>query len=217
MKKCLFCIIFISFIFIQNLFSEDKKDSKSEDANSVKTEKVSDKSAKTDAGENDKNENSEEDAYSELPTGYRNLVLGMDFESAKEALKKDGIFGYRGERDISLLPGKNRTLIETSGSLYIKRAWFQFYENKLYIISIQMDTDKIDYYTVYTTLTEKYGEAKTIDPKKSIWKSESVSMILERPLIIKYIDMPTFTSIIEQHKDEKAYSDILREDFINGF
>ena len=63
-----------------------------------------------------------------LPKGYRSIVLGMDFEAVKDALKKDGLFGYRGERDVSLLPGENRVLIETSSTGYLARCWFQFYE-----------------------------------------------------------------------------------------
>ena len=138
-------------------------------------------------------------------------------DAVKEALLKDPIFGYRGERDISLLPGKNRSLIETRGSSNIKRAWFQFYEDNLYIIIIQMDTDKIDYYSMYSALTSKYGEPLSIDPKRAIWKNETVSMILERPLAIKYIDLKVFNELLEKSQTDKAYSDILREEFINDF
>ncbi len=219
MKKCLFCICLISFLFIQPLSSEEDKLSKSEKQKATQVEKVSAESDKdkSNKAKSDNDKTSEEETYSELPTGYRDISLGMDFEAVKDALKKDSVFGYRGERDISLLAGENRTLIATTGSYFIKRAWFQFYENKLYVIIIQMDTDKIDYYTIYSTLSSKYGGPKTLDPKKSVWVGESVSMFLERPLIIKYIDVTTFNSILEKYKDEKAYSDILREDFINEF
>ncbi|UTC76558.1 hypothetical protein E4O04_00380 [Treponema sp. OMZ 799] len=155
--------------------------------------------------------------FAELPAGYREISLGMSMDAAKEALLKDSIFGYRGERDISLLPGKNRSLIETKGSSNIKRAWFQFYEENLYIIIIQMDTDKIDYYSMYSALTSKYGEPLSIDPKRAVWKNETVSMILERPLAIKYIDLKVFNELLEKSQTDKAYSDILREEFINDF
>lgn len=158
---------------------------------------------------------SEEIVFSELPHGYRDIMLGMDIESVKTALKADGIFGYRGERDISLLAGKNRSLIETAGVSNIKRAWFQFYDEKLYVITIQMNTDKIDYYSVYSALCKKYGDPNTLDPKRSIWKNETVAMILERPLALKYIDVSVFNELIEKSKTDKAYTDILREEFIN--
>ncbi len=235
MKKYFTCFCLIIFIFTQNVFAEENgKDKKtkeivsSEDQakkeNSAKTKKAKsseslDKDAQKGQEELEVTEDEalEEESYLELPTGYRDISLGMEFDDAKKALKADSVFGYRGERDISLLSGKNRSLIATKGSYFIKRAWFQFYEDKLYTIIIQMDTDKLDYYSIYTKLSKKYGEPKSIDPKKSVWKDERVFMILERPLIIKYIDMPAFKSILEKHKDEKAYSDILREDFINEF
>ncbi|UTC66980.1 MULTISPECIES: hypothetical protein [unclassified Treponema] len=196
MKKLFFCVF---FIFIGFAFSEDS---------------VSDKELN---GKNAVEKTEESLEFAELPAGYRDINLGMNMDAVKEALLKDSIFGYRGERDISLLPGKNRSLIETKGSSNIKRAWFQFYEENLYIIIIQMDTDRIDYYSMYSALTAKYGEPLTIDPKRAIWKNETVSMILERPLAIKYIDLKVFNELLEKSQTDKAYSDILREEFINDF
>ena len=37
----------------------------------------------------------------------------MTVDEVKAALKKNPQFGYRGDRDFSLLPGTNRVLIET--------------------------------------------------------------------------------------------------------
>lgn len=162
-------------------------------------------------------EKTEEKKYKEIPSGYREISLGMGFEEVKAALKEDSTFGFKGERDISLLPTQNRILIETSGALHIKRAWFQFYEEKLYVIIIQMDTDKIDYYSVYSALTEKYGEPALLDPKRSIWKNENVSLTLERPLTVKYIDLKVFNELLEKSKTDKNFNNIMREDFINDF
>ena len=194
MKKLFFCIVFILIGFA---FSEEAESAKEIPKKTEKKE--------------------EKPEFAELPAGYREISLGMNMDAVKEVLLKDPIFGYRGERDISLLPGKNRSLIETRGSSNIKRAWFQFYEDNLYIIIIQMDTDKIDYYSMYSALTSKYGEPLSIDPKRAIWKNETVSMILERPLAIKYIDLKVFNELLEKSQTDKAYSDILREEFINDF
>ena len=56
-----------------------------------------------------------------LPQGYRSIKLGMSVEETKKALKADSLFGYRGERDVSLLPGENRMLIETSSDGYFMK------------------------------------------------------------------------------------------------
>ena len=50
-----------------------------------------------------------------VPNAYRTLSLGMDIDSVKNELLADPLYGYRGERDVSLLPGENRSLIETAG------------------------------------------------------------------------------------------------------
>lgn len=58
-------------------------------------------------------------AFSEsVPNGYGGVELGMTFEQVKKALRDNLDFGYRGERDVSLLPGENRILIETDTSTF---------------------------------------------------------------------------------------------------
>ena len=37
----------------------------------------------------------------------------MSLDATKSALKSNSDFGYNGDRDVSLLPGENRVLIET--------------------------------------------------------------------------------------------------------
>ena len=77
----------------------------------------------------------------ELPNGYKEIKLGMSVEEVKNALKADPYFGYRGDRDVSFLPGRDKILIETNTyktapfSFY-ERCWFHFYNGKLYIITI---------------------------------------------------------------------------------
>ena len=80
----------------------------------------------------------------DYPKGYKNILLGMTFEDTKIALLKDSDFGYHGERDVSLIPGTNKTLIETDaqyghGSNFLERCWFQFTNDSLYIITINVN------------------------------------------------------------------------------
>ena len=89
---------------------------------------------------------SEKQEKTALPTEYRSIRLGMDIDAVKEALKQDAVFGYRGERDVSLLPTENRSLIESAGSYFISRSWFQFYKDNLYTMIFKLNTDTVDYY-----------------------------------------------------------------------
>ena len=156
-----------------------------------------------------------------LPGGYSKISLGMSVDAVKEALKADGQLGYRGDRDVSLLPGENRTLIETDTSRtapysYLDRCWFQFYEDKLYIITITMSPDRMDHYSLFKTLTDKYGKPDSLSPSKSQWENDSVIMTLERPLTIKYTDKKVFEDLQNKSLVNKSVTEQTKENFLNG-
>lgn len=152
-----------------------------------------------------------------LPAEYRSIRLGMGIDAVKEALKQDAVFGYRGERDVSLLPTENRSLIESAGSYFISRSWFQFYKDNLYTMIFKLNTDTIDYYSVYSKFCEKYGEPASINPQRAVWEDEHTRVVIERPLIVKYIDLTVFNELISQSTTEKAASETNRQNFIDGF
>lgn len=145
-----------------------------------------------------------------LPTGYRSIELGMSLDATRKALEGDYIFGYRGERDVSLLPTENRTLIETSSDTWLERCWFQFYEDNLYTIIINFNPEKIDYHSVFNELTSKYGEPKSLSPEKVTWENEAVTLSLERPVSVKYVGRPIFESLLEQGLVDEAASETVR-------
>jgi len=145
-----------------------------------------------------------------VPSSYRKLTLGSSMDGVKQALLADHLFGYRGERDVSMLSGENRTLIETFGSSFIVRSWFQFSDDKLYIMTFNLDAEKVDYYSIYSHLVEKYGEPVTMDPRKSVWTDGKVTMSLERPLTLKYVDDEIFAKLLERIRPERRHP-ILRE------
>ena len=83
------------------------------------------------------------------------------------------------------------------GSIFYTQCWFQFYDEKLYIITMNINTQKMDYYTMFKNFTEKYGEPDEINPEKAVWSSDTVTMILEKPLSVKYIDTQVYNNILE--------------------
>jgi hypothetical protein len=152
-----------------------------------------------------------------LPSSYREISLGMAMDAVKEQLLADGLFGYRGERDVSLLPTMNRSLIETVGPSFIKRSWFQFHEDKLYVMTFTLDSERVDYYSMYSTLVSKYGEPVSLDPRKAVWDDGKIILSLERPLTVRYVDEKVFTDLLAASGTDKAASDLLRENFISDF
>ncbi|MBO8458259.1 MAG: hypothetical protein IAA81_08570 [Spirochaetes bacterium] len=167
--------------------------------------------AVTDTGEG------EQEAFLPVPDTYRGIQLGMSLDEVKEVLKTEPVFGYRGERDVSMIPNPDRTLIETFGTGYIKKAWFQFSEDKLYIMTVVLDSDKIDYYSMYQSLSKKYGEPDSLSPRKALWNSDTVRLSLEKPLSVKYIDSVIYDSLLKESQAGIDYEELLQESFIESF
>lgn len=156
----------------------------------------------------------------DLPNGYRDIELGMTLEETKEALVKDSSFGYHGDRDVSLVPGTNKVLIETDseyghGSNFLKRCYFQFFNDSLFIITININPDKMDYYSVFTKLSEKYGKPSSLDPQSATWKNDDITLSLERPLTLKYIDNKTFKETQNYSNIQASPTEMTREMFLD--
>ena len=151
------------------------------------------------------------------PEGFRSIQLGMELEQVKQLLIEDPLFDYRGDPDISFLPLPPQTLIETSGSSFIRRAYFQFEEDLLYIIILSMDPDRLDYYTLYSTLSGKYGPPTSLDPTEAVWQFEGLRLSLERPLNVKYIDSTVFEALKEEGQVQEDLWEISKDNFLQQF
>ena len=152
----------------------------------------------------------------DLPNGYREIRLGMSLEQVKENLQEDAIFNYRGERDVSLLTGKNQTIIETSSESWLENCWFQFYNDELYSIIINFNPEYFDYNTIYNTLTDSYGIHSEMDPKRVVWETAAITMSLEKPISVKYLDNYIFEdirdlSMIKETKMEETRQSLLED------
>ncbi len=152
-----------------------------------------------------------------LPDGYAGIRLGMDIEAVKEALGKDPNFSYRGEPDVSMRPLNNQQVIDCDGVYFVDRGYFQFDEDKLYLITMVLDREFMDHYSIYSALTEKYGEPDFLDPSKTFWEDDRVRISLERPLSIKYIDLEVFRKLQNKSSAEDTMESKLRQDFIDSF
>ena len=132
------------------------------------------------------------------PPGYRSVTLGMSREAVRAALLDDPLFGYRGEPDVSLLAGTERSIIESSGDSYVARSFFQFDSGALATITLLLDDRLVDYFTMFTQLTKRYGEPNTLSPRDAVWAFRDVRLSLERPLTVKYIDQRVLDRLLSE-------------------
>lgn len=155
------------------------------------------------------------DAPPAVPRAYRGIGLGMSMEEVKEALKADGLYAYRGDPDVSLLPRPSETLIEVAGTSFVRRAFFQFYEDRLFVMILSLNEKEIDHYSVFTSLSGKYGKPSTLSPSESVWLDEATRLSVERPLALKYIDRATFDELKAKGEAIRSYEELLRADFLS--
>ena len=152
-----------------------------------------------------------------LPRSFRRLALGMSLDELKAALAEDGLFEFRGDRDVSFLPAREENLVETTGLSFIRRAFFQLREGQVFIMAFSLDTQRMDHYSVFTSLVKKYGEPASLNPHESVWEDGDTRVSLERPLTVKYIDMAVFNQIIDESRAEETREVFLRQGFLNEF
>jgi len=152
-----------------------------------------------------------------LPRQFRQLALGMSLEDLKGNLIKDGLFNFRGDRDVSFLPVREQSLVETTGSSFIKRAFFQLRDGEVFIMAFTLNTEIIDHYSVFTQFVEKYGEPASLSPRAAIWETDETRIAIERPLTVKYIDKTVFDDIVNESGLIESGQVWQRQEFLNEF
>lgn len=152
-----------------------------------------------------------------LPRGFGSVTLGVSLEEARELLQGDRNFNYRGAPDVSLRPFDQETSIESEGRGFMDRGAFLFAEDALYIITLFLDQERLDYFTLYRTLTSNYGDPDSLSPQRAIWENEDTRIVLERPLTVKYIDLETFQARIDEGAMEESLRALSRNNFLEQF
>lgn len=153
----------------------------------------------------------------ELPGGFLNILLGQSMIDVEDALNENRYFDYRGKPDVNMRISQDSELIECSGFSYVKKGYFQFYEERLIIITVVIDESELDYYSFYTSLEKKYGKPDHLNPDGVYWDNGVISMSLEKPLSIKYMDKKSVQKIKENSASSESRAKVLKEDFIEIF
>lgn len=151
-----------------------------------------------------------------LPSDFRGITLGMGLEEVQALLQKDSLFRYRGPEDVSLLPVRNQSLVETSGVSFVQRAFFQFQDGKLWVIILMLNPDKIDHFSIYSSLSAKYGDPGIMGPREARWEDKSVRISLERPLTLRYMDLKVLQGVQEGSLAKEGAEELDRKAFLDG-
>ncbi|MDC7240683.1 MAG: hypothetical protein PQJ50_10015 [Spirochaetales bacterium] len=153
----------------------------------------------------------------ELPMGYGRIMLGMELDQVKELLLTESRFDFRGDPDVSIQRGGNQSLISSRGRSFIDQGFFQFNDSALYLIILNMNPEKIDFFSMQQSLTGRYGDPDELSPEGLYWRNEKVQMSLEYPLTVKYLDLEVFDSFIQEDIRLKSFQEISRTKFLEEF
>jgi hypothetical protein len=152
-----------------------------------------------------------------LPRQFRQLSLGMALDDLKENLISDDLFNFRGDRDVSFLPIRQQSLVETTGSSFIRRAFFQLRDEAVFIMAFTLNTNIVDHYSVFTRFVERYGVPDYLSTREAVWEYEETRISIERPLTVKYIDKIVFNDIIDESNLIESRHVRLRQEFLDEF
>lgn len=158
-----------------------------------------------------------QDSGISLRRGYRDILLGMEFEATQRALQSEAAFFYRGPADVSLLPSDGEYIIDSAGRGFVDRGLFQFHQGSLYSIAIYLDRTRLDYFQMFEQLRGRYGEPTDLDPNRAIWEDESTRIELERPLTVRYLDLETFLQRRNETRRLDSAAQMSRDMFLSEF
>lgn len=146
---------------------------------------------------------------------FTNISLNMSYDDVLDALSNNPHFVFRGVPDVSLLDPIDRTVIEVQGAGFVYRGFFSFYQDKLFSISIVINQNLLDYFTLWNQLHKLYGHPDDINPMRSIWKNDLTHMSLEQqPVTLKYLDINIFNELIGKSNSEQSAIDKSRGRFL---
>jgi hypothetical protein len=151
------------------------------------------------------------------PAGFRTIRLGMTLDEVKGALIAEPLFSFTGDPDVSLLPSGNQQLIESSGNAFVERGYFQFDADRLFVLTLRLDPQRVDYFSVLTALSGKYGDPGVLSPRDAVWEFGDTRMSLERPVVVKYQDTRAVEASINAAPAPLRLRDLTLELFLEMF
>ncbi len=149
--------------------------------------------------------------------GFAGIAIGIQFSELDQLLRRSSFFHYRGEDDVSLSPGRQRRILEVEGSQFIQRGIFQLVDGRLFSITLMINPELSDHYSLFTTFSQKYGEPNSFGPQRIIWENDVVRLTLERPLTVQYLDIAVFSQLQDEGRAQDSMREISRQLFLEQF
>lgn len=141
-------------------------------------------------------------------TGFKNIKLGSTREDTIKAILEDNTMmlpkEYMLNTDgVDLASEESATFLSLEENKFYKSGYFIFKDDALYSITIYFQPNQVDFLELLSSLSAKYGKGAFLDAETVSWQNGDNRIILERPSIIKYINMNNITTTSQTRIREK--------------
>ncbi len=215
MKKYLFIFM---FLFAYSLFSQNYATNDAYNPNQT--------AANTNVGENSSITNDaimgRKPAITQTAiTGFKDIQLGSTRDDVINAILSDNTMilpkkYMTGSVDIAA--EESATFLALEENKFYKSGYFIFKNDSLYSITIHFQPNQVDFLELLSALNSKYSKGAFLDANTVAWQNGNMRMILERPSIVKYINMNNITTTSDTRIKEKesAPTQNERKDILEG-
>lgn len=152
-----------------------------------------------------------------ISNGFEVFKMGMNRKTVQDKLYQSKLFYYQGEPEVTMTKNPAETLLNCQGRGIVKKGTFHFYKGRLFVITLILNPEEIDYYTLFTRFTKRFGDPKKMSPKSALWENKKTRLGLEKPLAIRFVDAEIFDSMEKKGKIKENVKVKTREDFLELF
>jgi hypothetical protein len=124
--------------------------------------------------------------------GFMGINIGMTRSEVLEAAEHTPMIEVPKNRDVELFPVEERKILTLSIKPEVPFMYLQFFNEKLYAITVIFDERYVDYFSLCDALQKKYGSYTTLSPSWRQWNLEGIIIKVEKPAVVKYIALEEF-------------------------
>ena len=127
--------------------------------------------------------------------GFMGINIGMSREEVLDYAEKEAGFKVPKNRDVEFFPVEERKILTLSMEPEVPHVYLQFYNDKLYAITVIFNDSYVDYYTICEKMESKYGKYHHLDPDMRKWEIDGIEIRVEKPAVVKYIALEEFLKV----------------------
>ena len=139
-------------------------------------------------------------------TGFKDIQLGSTRDDVISSILSDSTMilprkYMTGSVDITA--EESETFLALEENKFYKSGYFIFKDDSLYSITIYFQPNQVDFLELLSALNSKYDKGNFLDANTVAWQNGNMRMILERPSVIKYINMNNIKTTSDTRIKEK--------------